>query len=273
MENLHNLTTAPFVQSFINMAEEACRKGWHESNGGNLSYRIREDELSAILPFLNETHVPKPLGVSVKELAGEYFIMTGAGRYLHNALKAPAKTFGIIRLDERGENYIPLWGFENGHPTSELTSHLLYHARKKVLTMGKNRVVYHCHPTNIIALSFILPAESRVLSEYLWGMMPECVLTFPEGVGVLEWMVPGTAEIATASVAQMEYFNAIVWACHGLFTCGSDFDQALGLAETVEKAAEICVKLFSMGHKTSPVLENAIKLAEAFKLELRRDFP
>jgi hypothetical protein len=52
-------------------------------------------------------------------------------------------------------------------------------------------------------------------------------------------MVPGKSEIAEASCALMKSYEAIVWAHHGLFAAGPDFDTTFGLAHTIEKAAEI----------------------------------
>ncbi len=52
-------------------------------------------------------------------------------------------------------------------------------------------------------------------------------------------MVPGKSEIAEASCALMKSYDAIVWAHHGLFAAGPDFDTTFGLAHTIEKAAEI----------------------------------
>ena len=37
---------AKFVQDFINMCNEGYLKGWHERNGGNLTYRIKPEEIS-----------------------------------------------------------------------------------------------------------------------------------------------------------------------------------------------------------------------------------
>ena len=69
--------------------------------------------------------------------------------------------------------------------------------------------------------------------------MTECVVVFPAGVGVVPWMVPGGADIARATSEQMKTFDAVVWASHGLFVSGADFDATFGLLHTIEKAADI----------------------------------
>ena len=35
---------AKFVQDFIKMANDGFLQGWHERNGGNLSYRLKPEE-------------------------------------------------------------------------------------------------------------------------------------------------------------------------------------------------------------------------------------
>ena len=42
-----------FMQGFIKMANDGYLQGWHERNGGNLSYRLKADEVEMIRPRLN----------------------------------------------------------------------------------------------------------------------------------------------------------------------------------------------------------------------------
>lgn len=113
------------------------------------------------------------------------------------------------------------------------------HAVRAAATDGTCRVIYHAHPTNIIALSYLLPLDARTFTRVLWKAMTECVVVFPAGVGVVPWMVPGGADIARATSEQMKTFDAVVWASHGLFVSGADFDSTFGLLHTIEKAADI----------------------------------
>ena len=108
-------------------------------------------------------------------------------------------------------------------------------------------MIYHCHPVNVIALTFILPLTDRDFSRVLWQSMTECPVIFPEGVGVVEWMVPGGPEIALATCELMKKYQAAIWAHHGLFASGPDFDTAFGLAHTIEKSAEIYMHILSTG--------------------------
>jgi rhamnulose-1-phosphate aldolase len=141
-------------------------------------------------------------------------------------------------------------------------------------TGGKQRVIYHCHPANLIALSFILPLEDEVFSRELWEMMTECPIIFPAGIGVVRWMVPGGREIAVETSEKMKRYDAVVWAHHGLFCSGTDFDSTFGLAHTIEKSAEIYIKVHSVvpNKRQTITKSDFIELAKAFGVTLQTDF-
>lgn len=63
---------------------------------------------------------------------------------------------------------------------------------------------------------------------------------------VAAW-VPGGADIAIATSELMKQYDAAVWAHHGLFCSGPDFDTTFGLMHTIEKAAQIWVLAQSAG--------------------------
>ena len=265
---------AEFVQGFIRMANDGWEQGWHERNGGNLSYRIRPEEVEAV----KEDFEPKewqPIGTSVPKLAKEYFLVTGSGKYFRNVIIKPEDSICIIELDEKGENYRIVWGLVNGgRPTSELPSHLMNHEVKMIATGGKHRVIYHAHTTNIIALTFVLPLEDKVFTRELWEMATECPVVFPEGVGVVPWMVPGGRDIAVATSELMKKYNLAIWAHHGMFASGEDFDLTFGLMHTAEKSAEILVKMLSMQPNKRQTITpvNFRGLAKDFNVTLPEEF-
>ena len=47
-----NFLDAEFVKGFIRMADDGWQQGWHERNGGNLSYRVKPDEVDTVRSFL-----------------------------------------------------------------------------------------------------------------------------------------------------------------------------------------------------------------------------
>ena len=263
-----------FVKGFIRMADDGWQQGWHERNGGNLSYRMRPEEAAMVA----EEFTPgewQVIGTKVPELAGMYFLVTGSGKYFRNAGLNPEDSMCIIELDEKGENYRICWGLiHGGRPTSELPSHLMNHAVKMLATEGKHRVIYHAHTTNIIALTFVLPLEDKIFTRELWEMATECPVVFPEGVGVVPWMVPGGREIALETSRLMKKYNLVIWAHHGMFASGEDFDQTFGLMHTAEKSAEILVKVSSIQKEKRQTIQpdDFRKLAKAFHVELSEEF-
>ena len=263
-----------FLEGFVRLTADAFKKGWHERNGGNLSYRIPQEEIESVRQSLHEVREWQDIGNTVPELAGEYFLVTGSGKYMRNVELSPEENVAVIQVDAEGKKYGIVWGLTaGGRPTSELPTHLAAHELKKKMTGGKNRVIYHAHPTNLIALTFVLPLKDKEFTHELWEMATEDPVIFPEGIGVVPWMVPGGKEIADASVKLMEKYRVVVWAHHGLFVCGDDFDEAFGLMDTVEKAAEICVKVRSMGGKRQTIPEDGFRqLAKDFKIDLNQDF-
>ena len=87
-------------------------------------------------------------------------------------------------------------------------------------------------------------------------------------------MVPGGREIAVATSELMKKYDVAVWAHHGMFCSGEDFDLTFGLMHTVEKSAEILVKMLSMRPDKLQTItaENFRDLAVDFKVELPERF-
>lgn len=266
---------AKFVQDFIKMTDDAFHMNWHERNGGNLSYRLKEEEVELIRPRLNPPTEWVSIGTEVPGLSGEFFLVTGSGMYFRNIIVDPEVCLAIIELDEKGENYRIRWGLvEGGRPTSELPTHLMNHEVKKRLTNGKHRVIYHAHTTNTIALTFVLPLEDRVFTRELWEMATECPVVFPDGVGVVGWMVPGGREIAIETAKLMEKYDVVIWAHHGMFCSGETFDLTFGLLHTVEKSAEILVKVLAISPKKLQTIteDNLREVAGSFHVTLPERF-
>ena len=264
-----------FVKDFSKMADDGYREGWHERNGGNLSYRIKPGEVESIRNRLNDHSVWTPIGVQVPDLAGEFFLVTGTGKYFRNIIVDPEACIAIIEIDEKGENYCIRWGLvEGGGPTSELPTHLMNHEVKKRVSSGTHRVIYHAHTTNVIALTFVLPLKDEIFARELWEMATECPVVFPDGVGVIGWMVPGGREIALETGKLMEKYDAVIWAHHGMFCSGENFDLTFGLMHTIEKSAEILIKVLSMKPDKLQTItpDNFRDLAVSFHLQLPERF-
>lgn len=264
------------VRGYIRMCNDGWLQGWHERNGGNLTYRLRPEEVEACRPYLNT--MPGgwvSLGVKADNLRGEFFLATGSGKYLRNVLEAAQDNICLVEINEAGDSYRIVWGLEKGgRPTSEFPSHFLNHSVRKAATGGANRVIYHAHTPAVIALTYVLPLTARDFTRALWQSATECPVVFPGGVGVVPWMVPGGADIARATSELMREYDAAVWAHHGLFVSGPDFDTAFGLMHTIEKAADIYVRVLSMGKGIRQTItdDDLRAIAREFGVTLREEF-
>ncbi len=132
-----------------------------------------------------------------------------------------------------------------------------------------NRVVMHCHPTNILAMTYIHDLDERAFTRTLWQMCTECIVVFPDGVNVLPWMLCGTNEIGEATAEKMTTARLVVWAQHGIYGAGKDLDETFGLIETAEKAAEIYMKIAHLPLKTTITDEQLRLLEEHFGVKAR----
>lgn len=233
-----------YEQAFCRLCNDGWLQGWHERNGGNLSYVLTNEEMQSLHAEKAVEDFWVPIGLSVPDMAGACLLVTGSGKYLRNVQDDPRRNAGTIEINADGTAWRIIDGFEGGgRPTSELPSHLLCHAARKKATNGSSRVLYHAHAPAIVELSFLLPLASRDVSRALWKSMTECPMVFPQGVGVLPWMLPGSLELAQASAESMNAYDAIIWAHHGIVCAGNTFDDAFGLLHTIEKAARMYLNM------------------------------
>ena len=240
----------PFMKGFIRLCSDGWLQGWHERNGGNLTYRMTEAEVESCKPFFNgEPGEWVNMGVQADNLRGAFFVTTGSGRYMRNVQLDAAYNVGIVEINEAGDSWRIVWGLKGGgRPTSEVGAHVAAHGVRKGVTGGKARVLYHAHPNALIALTSLVPADARTLTRLLWSSVTESVIAFPGGVGMLAWMVPGSSDLAQATARVMRDFEACVWQLHGVFASGEDFDGAFGLVNAIDKAADVYLRATALAY-------------------------
>ena len=237
---MKDILSARFMTETIRTAAEMYAHGWDERNAGNISVLLDAEELEG---YLDTDRVIRkvPTGFACPGLDGKYFLVTGAGKYFRNVPHAPEACLGILRLTAGGTEAEILWGLDGGgSPTSEFASHMMSHV-SRLGADPQNRVIMHCHPTNLLAMTFVHSLDEREFTRTLWRSCSECVIVFPDGVNVLPWMLCGTNEIGAATAEKMLSSRLCVWAQHGVYGAGRSLDEAFGLIETAEKAAEICL--------------------------------
>lgn len=239
---MKDILNAPFVAEIVRTTTNMYHHGWDERNGGNISWMLDEAEAAQYVD-VNAVIRDIPTGFQAPALDGKYFLVTGTGEYFKNVQYGPAKSLGLLRLANGGRNAQLLWGFTGGGTfTSEFPSHMMSHAARLSVDPA-NRIVLHCHPSNLLAMTFVHELDERTFTRTLWQMCSECVVVFPEGVNVLPWMLYGTNDIGEATAEKMKTARLVVWAQHGIYGAGRDLDETFGLIETAEKAAEIYMKI------------------------------
>lgn len=262
-----------YVKEMKQTTNNLYRHGWDERNGGNISLRLTTDEINAFSDIDKVLRTVK-IDFDASELAGKYFLVTGTGRYFKNIIEYPDRDMGLIRINSDGNSVDIVWGFnDGGEPTSEFPSHLMSHI-ERLKKDPNQRVIMHCHPTNLIAMSFTLPLSSKIISRTLWQMHPESIVVFPEGVGVIPYMCPGTTAIGERTAETMKQYKVVVWPHHGVFASGNSLDETYGLVETVEKSALVYTTIQAQGGEILQTItdKDFRDLADRFNLNLREEF-
>ncbi len=272
---MKDILTAPFVKEMCDTTANMYRLGWDERNGGNISYLLDENEVAEYLDLNNVIRTIPLAGVNegdfdVSALFGKIFIVTGTGKYFKNVAGDPETNLGIIRIAKNGVEL--LWGYnDGGRPTSELPSHFMCHiARLK--QDSEHRVVMHSHPTHTLAMNYVHELDEKKFTHTLWEMCTECIVVFPDGIGILPWMLCGTNEIGEATAKKMKDFRLVIWAMHGIYGAGKTMDETFGLIETVEKAAQIYMLTSHLPRINTIKDEDMLKLVELFGVKCRKDF-
>ena len=212
-------------------------KGWAERNGGNISVNVTEllTEEEKTLPALGEAIV---LEEAMTELAGHIFYVTGTGKRMRYVAQDPFGNGSIIRVAADGKSY-EIIAEQRIIPTSELPSHLLMH--NYVRSLGRdNKVVLHTHPTDLIGMTHCKPfLDSDVITRTLWSMIPECRVIVPKGVGIVPYEIPGTLDLARATIKQLDKHDVVFWEKHGILAVGEDLIECFDAIDTLSKSAQI----------------------------------
>ena len=266
-----NIFTAPFMVEMQKTTMNMYRLGWDERNGGNISYLLDEKEVEEYLD-LNQVIRTIHLGFDASPIRGKLFIVTGSGKYFKNVKDDPETNLGIVRIAADGKAAELLWGNKDGGRfTSEFPAHLMSHMARLSVDPD-NRVIMHCHPTYTLAMNYVHELNEKSFTHTLWQMCTECIVVFPDGIGVLPWMLCGTNSIGEATAKKMKEFRLVIWGMHGVYGAGKTVDEAFGLIETVEKAAQIYMLTAHLPRVNTIRDEQLAELAEFFGVNYRKDY-
>ena len=152
-------------------------------------------------------------------------------------------------------------------PTSELPSHLSVH--NYLLSVGSPyRASLHTHPIELVAMShnrrFL---EKDVATELLWSMIPETKAFCPRGLGIVPYQLPGSVELAEATIRELSDYDVVMWEKHGVFAVDTDITAAFDQVDVLNKSALIYMAARNMGFEPEGMSREQMRgLTEAFGL-------
>ncbi len=187
-----------------------------EAGAGNISVYIGWDvELRRRFPEQTEMELP----LAAPALAGRTLLVTGSGRRLRQIAADPLANVGAVRVHDDGRtgtlHTSPHRLFER--LTSEFNSHLAVHddhVRRRDVVF---HAVVHAQPPHLTYLSHV-PAyrDTAAMNARLLRWEPETIVSLPSGVGVLNFMVPGSAALMAANVEGLRSHEVVLWSKHGV---------------------------------------------------------
>lgn len=240
-------------------------KGWAERNGGNISVNLTSlmTEEEKVLPALCPAVA---LHEAMTALAGNIFYVTGTGMRMRYVAQDPLANGSVIRIAGDGLSY-EIIAEQPIAPTSELPSHLMMH--NYLRAQGKDtRVVLHTHPTDLIGFTHCKPfMNSEKLTRALWSMIPECRIIVPRGIGIVPYEIPGTIELAQATIKLLSKHDVVFWEKHGILAVGNDLIDCFDAIDTLSKSAQIYIHARMIGYEPEGMTDQQLDdLVPAFGL-------
>ena len=255
------LENRPALAKEVNKVAEVAgylwQKGWAERNGGNITINITDlidDEIRQLAP-ISEV---KQIGATLPYLKGCYFFCKGTNKRMRDLARWPMEHGSIIRILDDCASYVII--ADNAvQPTSELPSHLSVH--NDLIRKGSPyKASLHTHPIELIAMShnpeFL---KKDILTNLLWSMIPETKAFCPRGLGIIPYNLPGSVELASATLKELNEYDVVMWEKHGVFAIGPDVMEAFDMVDTLSKSAQIYINSRNMGFEPKGMSDEQMK--------------
>jgi rhamnulose-1-phosphate aldolase len=229
--------------------EQMTVLGADEGSAGNISVFVRAME-GVDEHFWDHGVIDLP--VACPALQGGWLVVTGTGRRMRDLAQDPEATLIILEILEGGLQ-ATMYCASNVQPTSELNSHLAIHNDQ----VGRHHLSYsaivHAQPRFLTYISHLPDyADTLSLNRHLLRWEPETIVTFPEGIGMIPFHVPGSPEQMADTMAGLQTYRAVVWRRHGIVTRSEDSVRKAGdLVEYAETAAHFEYLNLQLGRPVS----------------------
>jgi rhamnulose-1-phosphate aldolase len=249
VDNLSGFTRKVFIRKewrqmlaeIAGTAQNLWKKGWAERSAGNFSINItgflNNAELERLVQFPHQS-----LPGDYPDLANRMFLVSGTASRMRDMAQNPSEFICFVYVSGSGSAFYCVGENQDGKsvkPTSELATHLAIH-QLLVQNNSIEKVVLHAHVTELIALTQIpLFKSAEAINSLLWGMHPETVMFVPDGVGFIPYNLPGTEEIAQATLLELGKHRVIIWEKHGCLAVAKDLPEAFDTFDILAKSALI----------------------------------
>lgn len=249
---INNEALNGIIDSIAEISGYIWQKGWAEKNAGNISVNLKD--VLNISPADFSRYPYRNLPSVYEALAGVCFLVTGTGKKMRDIARDPMKNALIIMIDDKGKGYhiiSPSAGEaqQSLRPTSELASHLSIQSMIAVRGSGQKSVI-HAHVNELCALTQLPQfCNEEKLNRLLWGMHPETRIFVPGGVGFVPYCLPGSAELAVATVRALANHDVALWEKHGVFAIGDTVDDTFDTIDILAKSASIFFTCHSSGYE------------------------
>jgi len=212
--------------------------GAAEGAAGNISVCVREPlNVGALFPQMQLMDLP----YHVPELAGMMLVVSGSGCRLREIADAPLANLACVLVEPGGKTG-EMFSSPQRHfkrVTSEFNSHLAVHCDHVRSSDIAFHTVLHGQPVHITHISHLKEyQDEKYLNQHLLRWQPETILNMPEGIGILPFLLPGSAQLVIETKLSLREHRIVIWARHGVMARSDDsIIHALDLIEYAETAA------------------------------------
>ena len=236
------------VREIGNTGEQMTVLGADEGSAGNISVFVKS--LEGVDEHFYD-HGVIDLPVTCPALQGGWVVVTGTGRRMRDLSEDPEATLLILQILEGGHQ-ATIYTASDVKPTSELNSHLAIHNDQIGRFDLSFNAIVHAQPRFLTYISHLPEyADTYRLNRHLLRWEPETIITFPEGIGMIPFRVPGSPEQMADTMAGLQTYRAVVWQRHGIVTRSAESVRKAGdLVEYAETAAHFEYLNLQLGRPT-----------------------
>jgi rhamnulose-1-phosphate aldolase len=221
------------------VASMLWQKGWAEASAGNISVNVTEYYPAIRMDF--RTFPMIPLEVKYPALAHHHIFISAKGSRMRNIAKDPGKGICLIKISKKGDCYQVLYEDPESplYPSSELPSHIAIH--NFLVKQGQGgKAIVHAHADELIVLTHHKNLQNEEsMNEILLNMHTETAFFIPNGIGYVGMQVPGSQELAKATLKSLKNHKVVLWEKHGCLAIGKDVHEAFDSIDMMAKAARI----------------------------------